>query len=72
MSGPPKFRILAIVGLISMFRETADCSSLIQPIWRIYIPERDWAALFGCEMTDSAESFSCEEGIKRGTVSLIR
>jgi hypothetical protein len=68
MSGPIKFRILAIVGGISMFRLPADCSSLIQPIWWIYIPGNRFS-MMRCGIrereVDQRGFFLRESGIKR-------
>jgi hypothetical protein len=75
MSGPIKFRIVAITGVISIFRLTAYCSSLIHTNLTVLYSQRVmcgvvWVADI-CEMASSSRFF-CENGIKRDHVSLIR
>jgi hypothetical protein len=61
MSGPAKFRILAIVGVICVCRFNPACSSLIQPMWRIYIPGKRFfeTEFFSNEWNKSRRVESC-------------
>jgi hypothetical protein len=68
MSGPIKFRILAIDEVISTFRLPVDCSSPIQPIWWIYVPGNRFS-MTRCGIqereVDQRGFFLRESGIKR-------
>src|SRR5437667_1915315 len=74
MSGPARFRILAIIGVISMFVKRQIALPTFNQFCRIYIPEKKTCVIPYLLLGDSlsfAGSFK-KNGIKTGNSGLIR